>query len=492
MQQALHQQFISLIQTRFGQTNDHILVVGDVMLDRYLFGQVDRISPEAPVPVVLLKREEQRAGGAANVAANLCALGIKTQLLGCVGQDQDAKQLNDLLESQSIATTHMMHSPHRPTITKTRILGGPHQMMRLDQESQAEFNEDEIRLLKIKTEAALNDQPSLVILSDYAKGLLTHALCQHIIQTCRSRNIPVLVDPKGRDYAKYQGATALTPNKKETAEACGVNGNNIAELLEAAKQLRNTLALSFMAVTRGEEGITLITSEAQHHLGASAKQVFDVSGAGDTVIATLSAGLLYKLPVADALYLANLAAGVVVGKVGTVPIHRTELLHALSAQSASDQADKICTLDTLQLKVEQWRALGSKIVFTNGCFDLLHAGHVTYLEAASKLGDRLVLGLNTDRSVSALKGPTRPVIHEQDRARVLAALESIDAVILFDEDTPLQLIQAIQPDVLVKGSDYTEAQVVGGELVKSWGGSVALVDIVAGRSTSNIIKKLAS
>lgn len=492
MQQALHQQLISLIQTRFGQTDAHILVVGDVMLDRYLFGQVDRISPEAPVPVVLLKREEQRAGGAANVAANLCALGIHTKLLGCVGQDQDAQQLNALLASQSIATTHMMHSPHRPTITKTRILGGPHQMLRLDQESQAEFNAEEIRLLKINAEAALSEQPSLVILSDYAKGLLTRELCQYIIQTCRSRNIPVLVDPKGRDYTKYQGATALTPNKKETAEACGVNSHNIPLLLQEAEQLRRTLGVSFMAVTRGEEGITLITEQTQHHLPASAQQVFDVSGAGDTVIATLAAGLLYERPVSEALYLANIAAGVVVGQVGTVPIQRAALLHALSTQSASDQADKICSLDTLQLKVQQWRALGDKIVFTNGCFDLLHAGHVTYLEAASKLGHRLVLGLNTDRSVSALKGPTRPVIHEQDRARVLAALESIDAVILFDEDTPLQLIQAIRPDVLVKGSDYTEAQVVGGELVKSWGGHVALVDIVAGRSTSNIIKKLAS
>lgn len=492
MQASQHSALFNLVQTTFGKTNAHVLVIGDVMLDRYLFGQVDRISPEAPVPVVLLKREEQRAGGAANVATNLSTLGIKTQLLGCVGQDQEAAALQALLDQQQIDTTHMMHSPHRPTISKTRILGGPHQMMRLDQESQSDFNAEEMRLLSIKAEAALNDKPSLVILSDYAKGLLSRELCQTVIQHCHRHSIPVLVDPKGRDYAKYQGATALTPNKKETAEACGVALNNMPLLLAEAEQLRKTLNLEFLAVTRGEEGITLITEDTQHHLPASAKQVFDVSGAGDTVIATLAAGLLYQLPVKDALYLANIAAGVVVGQVGTVPIQRSDLLHALSYQTANEQADKVCTLDTLIQKVQHWRAQGQKIVFTNGCFDLLHAGHVTYLEAAAKAGDRLILGLNTDRSVSALKGPSRPVIHEQDRARVLAALESIDAVILFDEDTPLKLIESIRPEVIVKGSDYTEAQVVGGDLVKSWGGHVVLIDIVAGRSTSNIIKKLAS
>jgi D-beta-D-heptose 7-phosphate kinase/D-beta-D-heptose 1-phosphate adenosyltransferase len=301
----------------------------------------------------------------------------------------------------------------------------------------------------------------------------------------------VLADPKGRDYSKYHGATALTPNKRETAEACHVDARDDAALLQAAAELRKNLALEFLAVTRGEEGISLIDATETLHIPAAAKQVFDVSGAGDTVIATLAAGIMSGLNHLQALHLANIAAGVVVGKVGTVPITREELLHELVTQSSVAQADKICDLEALIALVSTWRASKQRIVFTNGCFDLLHAGHVTYLEAARKTGDRLVLGLNTDRSVSALKGPTRPMIHEADRARVLAALESVDAVILFDEDTPLALINVIKPDVIVKGSDYSEDHVVGGIEVKSWGGRVALIPIVPGRSSSGIIDKLA-
>jgi D-beta-D-heptose 7-phosphate kinase / D-beta-D-heptose 1-phosphate adenosyltransferase len=247
-----------------------------------------------------------------------------------------------------------------------------------------------------------------------------------------------------------------------------------------------------MAITRGEEGITVVDENAPLHIPATARQVFDVSGAGDTVVAALSAGLMHGLSHQEALQLANIAAGIVVGKVGTVPVTRNELLDELISQSSATQVNKVCGLDSLMAKVDAWRANGQRIVFTNGCFDLLHAGHVTYLEAAKKTGDKLVLGLNTDRSVSALKGPSRPVIHEADRARVLAALEAVDAVILFDEDTPLALIEAIKPDIIAKGDDYAEDEVVGCREVKSWGGSVSLIPLVQGRSTSNIIKKLGS
>jgi D-beta-D-heptose 7-phosphate kinase/D-beta-D-heptose 1-phosphate adenosyltransferase len=296
------------------------------------------------------------------------------------------------------------------------------------------------------------------------------------------------VDPKGRNYTKYAGATALTPNKKETAEACDI-GVNDPDLIAKAEALKNSLKLEFLAVTRGEEGISLL-DESVHHLPATAQKVFDVSGAGDTVIATLAAGLLSKLTALESLELANIAAGVVVGKVGTVPITQSDLIDALMAAQGSQQAHKISDLNQLLQKVETWKNENQKIVFTNGCFDLLHAGHVTYLEAAKLRGDKLVLGLNTDRSVRALKGASRPVVNEQDRARVLAALESVDAVILFDEDTPLRLIKTIKPNILAKGSDYSEDQVVGGKEVKSWGGEIALIDLVEGRSTSNIIKKL--
>ncbi len=473
---------------QFGNNKQHALIIGDVMLDRYLIGSVGRISPEAPVPIVLLNQQNERAGGAANVAANLALLGIETHIVGCVGADNEAKTLVGLLTELNVDTDGICASNARPTIAKTRVLGGHQQMLRLDQESGAPFNHAETTQLHnaIQQQLALN--PSVVILSDYAKGLLSDETCQRIIKACQAQSITVLVDPKGRDYSKYKGATALTPNKKETAEACNTSASD-SDLITKASVLKTCLNLQFLAVTRGEEGITLI-DENTHHLPAIAKQVFDVSGAGDTVIATLAAGLMSGLNPLESLQLANIAAAVVVGKVGTVPISQQELLEALADQQSSEQAHKICDLAQLIQKVEAWKKRNQRIVFTNGCFDLLHAGHVTYLESAKKRGDKLILGLNTDRSVSALKGPTRPVVNENDRARVLAALESVDAVILFDEDTPLNLINAIKPNIIAKGSDYTAAQVIGGKEVMSWGGEIALIDLVAGRSTSNIIKKM--
>ena len=490
----MQQRLLDTVRNSFSKKDQTqwALVIGDLMLDRYLIGEVERISPEAPVPVVLLKKQNERAGGAANVAANLAELGITTRIAGCVGNDVDGTALLQMIAEIGIGTQGILQSEPRPTTTKTRILGGHQQMMRLDQESREAFSESETQQLQRLVTTQLKDRPAVVVLSDYAKGVLSDSLCQEVIAQAQQLGIPVLVDPKGRNFSKYHGATALTPNKRETAEACGVSARDSEALLAEAAKLRAALGLEFLAVTRGEEGISLIEDNQILHIPATAKQVFDVSGAGDTVIATLAAGIIHGLNHQEALHLANIAAGVVVGKVGTVPITWEDLLHELVTQNSAVQADKVCDLDHLKIKVNLWRARGERIVFTNGCFDLLHAGHVTYLEAARKTGDRLVLGLNTDRSVSALKGPTRPVIHEADRARVLAALEVVDAVILFDEDTPLKLIHALRPDVIVKGNDYTEDQVVGGAEVKSWGGQVALIPIVPGRSTSGIIEKLAS
>lgn len=487
MQPAL----IDVVKHGFAPNGAWALVIGDLMLDRYLWGEVERISPEAPVPVVLLKEETECAGGSANVAANLVGLGVATRLVGFVGKDDNGTRLQRAIAALGVDTQGLVQAEQHPTIAKTRILGGHQQMMRVDRESRSAYSTRDMQALLDVVRVQLSAQPAVVVLSDYAKGVLTPELCQAAIAEAKARNIPVLVDPKGRDYAKYRGATALTPNKRETADACRVEARDTEALLAGATKLRAELQLDFLAVTRSEEGISLIEDGHSLHIPAAARQVFDVSGAGDTVIATLAAGLIAGLDRRAALHLANLAAGVVVGKVGTAPISRAELLHELSLESSSQQADKVCELVTLLPRVAAWRAAGERIVFTNGCFDLLHAGHVTYLEGARKLGDRLIVGLNTDRSVSALKGPTRPVIHEADRARVMAALEAVDAVILFDEDTPLNLIGAIRPDVLAKGSDYTEDQVVGGREVKSWGGKVALVELVPGRSTSNIIGKLA-
>ena len=478
------------IVRQFSDAKKTVVVIGDVMLDRYLMGNVNRISPEAPVPVVLLNRSESRAGGAANVAANLSGLGLSAQIIGCIAHDDAGHALKSLMNGAGIDTTHLMVSDKRPTVSKTRVMSGNQQIVRIDDESAKSFSPEETELLLKQVTQALHSKPAMVILSDYDKGLLSSRACQAIITLCNDLRIPVIADPKGRDYSKYHGASALTPNKKETAEACGVPLHETEALLQAAKGLKKELALNFLAVTRGEEGISLIDDGEIQHIPATAKQVFDVSGAGDTVIATLAAGLVHGLNAHDALQLANIAAGIVVGKVGTVPVSHAELLKTLISEDGQSQVDKICDRAQLLSLVNDWREQSQKIVFTNGCFDLLHAGHVTYLEAAKKTGDKLILGLNTDRSVSALKGPTRPVVHEGDRARVLAALASVDAVILFDEDTPLALIDLVRPDVIVKGDDYTEEQVVGGKEVKSWGGSVKLIPLVQGRSTSNIIKKL--
>jgi D-beta-D-heptose 7-phosphate kinase/D-beta-D-heptose 1-phosphate adenosyltransferase len=481
-----------LIETvrQFTNSKKTILVIGDVMLDRYLTGNVNRISPEAPVPVVLLKQSEDRAGGAANVAANLSGLGLKTQIIGCFGEDATGLILKKIIADSGIGIDNVIFSKSRPTVSKTRVMSGNQQIVRIDDESAVAFNADENKQLLNSITKALDTKPAMVILSDYAKGVLSDASCKSIIDHCKKLSIPVIADPKGRDYSKYKGAYTLTPNKKETAEACGVDINETEALLNAAEKLKNSLDLDFLAVTRGEEGISLIDNKQIQHIPATAKKVFDVSGAGDTVIATLAAGLVHGLNPHDALQLSNIAAGIVVGKVGTVPVTQAELLKTLVSEDGQSQADKICDRAQLAELVSRWKASHQKIVFTNGCFDLLHAGHVTYLEAAKKTGDKLILGLNTDRSVRALKGPTRPVVQEGDRARVLAALASVDAVILFDDDTPLLLIDAIRPDVIVKGDDYTEEQVVGGTEVKSWGGSVKLIPLVQGRSTSNIIKKL--
>ncbi|MGO9445397.1 MAG: D-glycero-beta-D-manno-heptose-7-phosphate kinase [Thiobacillaceae bacterium] len=469
-----------------------VLVVGDVMLDRYLWGTVERISPEAPVPVIRLGEETERLGGAANVAANLAGLGVDTLLAGRIGNDPDGARLQGLLREAGIDTAGLVEDSSYATICKTRVIGGHQQMIRLDREQLGVPSIEAEGLLQEKVIALIESRrPAAMVLSDYAKGVLTPRVCRVLIDTARHNGIPVLVDPKGRDYGKYRGVTTLTPNLRELSEACGVPAHDLDALLAAGERMARELALDFLAFTRGEAGISLLVpGKEPAHLPATARQVFDVSGAGDTVIATLAAGLVAGLAPVEALELANFAAGSVVAKIGTVPVTRDELLIELEHHEGVEQADKIRNLEALLRQLAVWRQGGARIVFTNGCFDLLHAGHVTYLEQARLLGDRLVLGLNTDRSVRALKGQNRPVIHEADRARVLAALESVDAVVLFDEDTPLDLIRAVRPDVLVKGNDYRDDQVVGGADIKAWGGRVVLVPVVPGRSSSNIIDKL--
>ena len=471
-----------------------ILVIGDVMLDRYIQGEVDRISPEAPVPVLRHAQRYDRAGGAANVALNLAGLGCQTFLAGLWGDDAEHTQLASLLEAAHVDTLGMVSSS-RPTASKTRIIGRRQQLLRLDIESSDPIPPVELDRLRQRA-VDLTAKVHAVVLSDYAKGALTLELCAAVIRAARDRAIPVLADPKTHDFSKYSGATTVCPNLSELSAATLLPATDTPALLAAGQALVAEHELQFLTVTRSEKGIAIlrppaggVTPAIEEH-PARAREVFDVSGAGDTVIATLAACLAAAVPVSTSVELANLAAGIVVGKMGTVPVSAAELVAVLTPSSGVVSAEKILSLEGAHARVAEWRATGETIVFTNGCFDLLHVGHITLLEDCHRFGSKLILGLNADSSVCRLKGPTRPIVGERERARVMAALASVDAVVLFEEDTPLALISTLRPDVLVKGGDYTIDTVIGHELVQANGGRVEIIPTVEGFSTSNIVKKL--
>jgi D-beta-D-heptose 7-phosphate kinase / D-beta-D-heptose 1-phosphate adenosyltransferase len=482
---------LNLLEGGFHQLK--VLVIGDIMLDRYIHGDVERISPEAPVPVLRHARRYERAGGAANVAMNLAGLGCQTILSGFWGNDSEQAELAAILERAGIDTVGVVSSS-LPTISKTRIVGRTQQLLRLDIESRdAPPAAETLRLQELATE--LVAKVHAVVLSDYAKGALSIALCESVIRAARAAGVPVLADPKTPDFSKYTGATTVCPNLGELSAAAGVPAHHTEELLAAGQALVAEHDFQFLTVTMSEKGISLLRPASEgstgvYHSPARAREVFDVSGAGDTVIATLAACLAGGLKIETAVELANLAAGIVVSKVGTVPIAAHELVAVLTPSSGVTAGEKILDLGRIKLRVAEWRASGETIVFTNGCFDLLHVGHITLLEDCRRFGSKLVLGLNADASVCRLKGPARPIVAERERARVMAALAAVDAVVLFEEDTPLELIRALRPDVLVKGGDYTIDTVVGHEDVIAAGGRVEIVPTVEGFSTTNIVKKL--
>ena len=465
-----------------------VLVVGDLMLDRYVLGEVDRVSPEAPVPVLRHAQRYDRAGGAANVAMNLRGLGCQAMLAGFWGNDPERRELQGFLEQAGVDLTGVVETDV-PTVSKTRIMARTQQLLRLDVESRDEFSaDDERRLTELAERLATVVQA--VVLSDYAKGALTSGVCARVIRAARAAGVPVLADPKSPDLSKYAGATVVCPNLNELAVATGVPAWRTEELLAAGERQRREHAIAHLTVTMSEKGIRVLQDGGEYHSPARAREVSDVSGAGDTVIATLAAGAAGGLSVPNAVELANLAAGVVVGKVGTVPVAAHELVALLTPSSGIAGAEKLVDRAGAVQRVAEWRASGGNIVFTNGCFDLLHVGHVTLLEDCHRFGTKLVLGLNTDASVSRLKGPSRPVVGERERARVMAALAAVDLVVLFDEDTPRELIEALRPDVLVKGGDYTVESVVGHDFVASYGGRVEIVPTVEGFSTTSLVRKL--
>jgi D-beta-D-heptose 7-phosphate kinase/D-beta-D-heptose 1-phosphate adenosyltransferase len=464
-----------------------LLVVGDVMLDKYIWGEVGRISPEAPVPVVRATHQSQQPGGAANVAMNIAKLGAQVEVIGFTGGDDDERLLSAGLYANGI-TPGFVVSEGFPTITKQRILGGRQQMLRLDSERlgpRAQADYDSL------TASVLMRLPGChaVVLSDYAKGALSPEVCQAVIQAARRLDIPVLVDPKNADFARYRGATTVCPNLTELSAAVRLDAHDLMPLLDAAESLVAELDLEFLTATLGERGIALLRPGSRFVAPAVARQVFDVSGAGDTVIAVLALCLASGLKPETAVGLANIAAGIVVGKVGTVPVEKHELLAALAPQIALHAEDKVLPREELVQRIALWKANGERVVFTNGCFDLLHIGHITLLEQARSFGDRLIVAINSDASVGGLKGPTRPIVGETERARVLAALAAVDSVIVFGEPTPLELIVAARPDVIVKGGDYAPDTVVGAHEVESWGGQVKIVPIVEGFSTTQLLAR---
>ncbi|MBN1931459.1 MAG: bifunctional D-glycero-beta-D-manno-heptose-7-phosphate kinase/D-glycero-beta-D-manno-heptose 1-phosphate adenylyltransferase HldE [Desulfobacterales bacterium] len=465
-----------------------VVVVGDVMLDVYFWGEVVRISPEAPVPVVRVREKSRTLGGAGNVALNLAGLKCQTTLIGVCGDDFSGGYLSEILMQKGIVD-NLIKNPTQPTTTKTRIIGQGQQLLRLDEEEIREISEDINRRLMHQLGNVL-DTTDVVILSDYGKGLFKKDLAQKIICACRQRQVPVFVDPKGKSWQRYEGATCITPNWAEFQAVLPETLNDEQNFDAQAKEIIDQLNLQFLMVTRGPRGLSLFGHPFMPlHIPTQVKEVFDVSGAGDTVIATLAAAYGSGLPIAQAAEWANIAAGIVVGKLGTQPIHSAELKAAVRDKKIVD-ANKFCSLIQAKNVISAWKSEGKRIVFTNGCFDLLHIGHIKLLQASAEKGDKLVIGLNSDSSVRRLKGNSRPIIPEEERAALLSSISCVDLVVLFDEDTPIELIRAFQPDFLVKGGDYTAETVVGHDIIGNWGGTVVLIPLVAGVSTTKVIESV--
>ena len=460
----------------------NVLVLGDVMLDRYWFGATHRISPEAPVPVVRVQQNEERAGGAANVAMNIASLNVPVQLLGLIGQDETGCALTSLLQQQGIHCNFVQLNTH-PTITKLRILSRHQQLLRLDFEENFHHVQSDALLQKLTH--SVKDYGALV-LSDYGKGTLNDV--QQMIQIARNAGVPVLIDPKGTDFQRYQGATLLTPNMSEFEAVVGPCQSE-EEIIEKGLQLISTINLTALLITRSEKGMTLLRpNQPAFHLPTEAKEVFDVTGAGDTVISVLATALADGRSLEEACYLANVAAGIVVGKLGTSTVSIVELENAIHGRTSTGFG--VMSKEELKAAVQLAKNRGEKIVMTNGCFDILHPGHVSYLENARKLGDRLIVAVNTDHSVKRLKGENRPINDLHTRMAVLAGLSSVDWLVAFDEDTPQRLIGEILPDLLVKGGDYQPEEIAGSKEVWENGGEVKVLNFENGCSTTNVINKI--
>lgn len=467
-----------------------ILCVGDVMLDRFLYGSMERISPEAPVPVLLLDKRREMAGGAGNVASNVTALGGRAILVGLVGNDEAGGLLRSALAARPNVVDAAVSTTSRPTICKTRFIAAHQQVVRTDEESRLPLQASEAADLCAALEARIEGVQAVVV-SDYGKGVCSPQVLETVFRAAKARNIPVFVDPKSSDYRLYCGATCITPNARELAEASGLPVETEAMVEAAARKVMADAEADAILATRSEKGMMLVQRNgAVVSIPTRAREVFDVSGAGDTVIATMALAVGSGLSFGQAMRVANAAAGVVVGKLGTATADIQEVLHELDEQSGPDEAPHLLPLAAARAQVQRWQARGLKVGFTNGCFDILHPGHVSLLAEARAACDRLVVALNTDASISRLKGPERPINTLDSRARVMAAVRYVDAVVAFEEDTPLETIKALMPDVLIKGADYKPEDVVGADVVTAAGGRLVLADLAQGHSTTSTIGRI--
>ncbi len=465
----------------------HVWVVGDLMLDEYVMGAVERISPEAPVPVVRVRDTEHRLGGAANVARQVAALGASVSLAGVIGDDATGEDFLRLCAVSNIDTRAVIRLAERRTTRKLRVLGHSQQLLRLDWEDAKPCAPQ--TTVRMVSKLADGPRPDAIILSDYAKGVLTPESIASVIAL--RGDAPVVVDPKHRDFTRYRGATTITPNLRELEAAAGLtlDVEDTRAIAAAARPLAQAAGLDAMVVTLGDRGMLVVPVQGQDTaVPAIQRAVYDVTGAGDTAISVLALSLAARASLLEAAQLANAAAGVSVGQIGAVAVEATSIRDALAARPDN----KVLARDDLVARAATWRMAGKRIVFTNGCFDLLHAGHLSLLSQAAKLGDILVLAINSDASVRRLKGPERPLVPQEDRAAVLAALGFVDAVTIFDEDTPLEVLQSVRPHVLVKGGDYRLDQVVGRELMEATGGRVVLVPLTPEKSTTALVERIRS
>ena len=463
----------------------NILVVGDLMIDHYLWGSCERISPEAPVQVVDIKKETTLLGGAGNVVNNLISLGATVSVASVIGRDEIGRELSMMLKSIGVKTEGLITQEDRKTSKKSRVIASSQQILRYDKESKEAISSDSVEkiLEAIKKDLFLYD---MIILSDYGKGVLTSQLAQGVIKLAKSMDKKVIVDPKGTEYAKYRGAHLLTPNKKEASEATGIDIDSDESLLKALRWLKNECSLDISMITLSEDGIAISQGEGFEKFPTVAKEVFDVTGAGDTVIASIAFALSSAKSIEESAKFANLAAGVVVGKIGSATVTIQEIEEYEASLHKSNSNAHIKSFEEIEAIVNYAKKMKKRVVFTNGCFDILHVGHVKYLQEAKSFGDILIVGLNSDASVSRLKGPSRPINSVEDRAYLLAALEAVDYVVPFESDTPHDLIKLVAPDTLVKGGDYEGKSVVGTEFASE----LKLVQFVDGKSTTRTIEKI--